>query len=736
VAPAARFAWPAVALAHAAAVLWFFGGALSGGRLLYYRDLSHYYAPDYAFAAASLRGGVWPLWNPLANAGEPCLFAYPVDILLLLIGGPRAPLGPGAALHLLVALLGGSALARRLGLGPAGAWAAGATYGLGGFLLSTVNLPPLFQAAAWAPWVLAALLGLVREPSGRRIAFLAVLAAMQVTTLGAEIVLQTALVGLALAASPRLLRGRRVVALLVAGAVAAALAMPALAGARALVAGSVRERGIPIADALAFSLHPVVLAETVLPKLLGDPQGFSDVTFWGRAYFPAGHPYLLTLYLGVAVLLLAARARGGRTLWGLALAGVLLGLGSHGPLGLLPEGVRLPVRGPQKLFFLTHMSLALLAGLGLERALSDRPRGLLRLVLLAPGAALTTLAIASWLDPVSVRAAAGALAPPLLDPRGLVAARALWPPAWLASGALALGAGLSLARGGRWALAAAVMAAVDLATVNAGVNPLAPASFYELRPDVARVVRSTTEGGRYRFFSYGVAGTPGLLFEPVMSRVSSDVWLFYLDRQALLPRTPALDGLESAFGVDRTGFAAAGSTLLVSEAVPARFARHARRLEAGNVRWVLSFEPLPPELASRRAEVKFPEIVAPLRLYELEGALPRAFWTVDTTVGTRPRPATAEGVVTYEPVDAHTVRLRARTPPGIVVVLDGYHPDWTAEDESGPVRVLVAGPRYRALPTPGGDRHFTLRYRPRWRAPAQVAAAIGALCALALALRR
>ena len=734
--PAARFAWPAVAFAHAAAVLWFFGGALFGGRLLYYRDLSHYYAPEYAFAAASLRRGVWPLWNPLANAGEPCLFAYPVDLLLLLVGGPRAPLGPGAALHLLVALLGASVLARRLGLGPAGAWAAGATYGLGGFLLSTVNLPPLFQAAAWAPWVLAALLSVVREPTSRRVAALAVLAALQVSTLGVEIVLQTALVGFALAAGPGLLRGRRPGALLAAGAVAALLAMPALLGARALVAGSARERGIPVGEALAFSLHPVVLAEAVLPKLLGNPQGFTDASFWGRAYFPAGHPYLLTLYLGFAALLLAGRARGWGILWALALGGMLLALGSHGPLGLLPEGVRLPLRGPQKLFFLTHLSLALLAGCGLERALSDRPRGWLRMWLLAPGVALTTLAIASWLDPVAVRAAAGALAPPLLDPRGLVAARQVWPHEWLAAGALAIGAGLSLARGGRWALAAGVIAAVDLATVNAGVNPLTPASFYDLRPDVARMVRSAAEGGRHRFFSYGVAYTPGLLFEPVMSRASSDVWLFYLDRQSLLPRTSALDGLENAFGVDRTGFATAGSTLAVGDAVPARFAGYARRLEAGNVRWVLSFEPLPPELASRRAEVKLPEIVSPLGLYELEGALPRAFWTDDGTEAPRPRPGTAGAVVRYEPEDAHTVRISARTPPGFVVVLDGHHPDWTAEDESGPVPVLRAGERYRALPTPGGERHFTLRYRPRWRAPALALAAVGALAALVLAWRR
>jgi len=190
VAPAARHAWPAAFLAHAAAVLWLFGGALFGGRLLYFRDLSLQFAPDYAFAAASLRGGVWPLWNPLANAGEPCLFAYPVDLLLLLAGGARAPLGPGAALHLFLALAGATVLGRRLGMGPAGAWLAGTAYGLGGFLLSTVNLLPLFHAAAWAPWVIAAVVAVAREPSRRRVAILAAVAALQASTLAAEIVLQ------------------------------------------------------------------------------------------------------------------------------------------------------------------------------------------------------------------------------------------------------------------------------------------------------------------------------------------------------------------------------------------------------------------------------------------------------------------------------------------------------------------------------------------------------------------
>ena len=67
-----------------------------------------------------------------------------MDLVLLLVGGGLAPLGKGVALHLLIALLGGSWLAHRLGMGPLAAWVCGTVYGLGGFVLSAVNLLPLF----------------------------------------------------------------------------------------------------------------------------------------------------------------------------------------------------------------------------------------------------------------------------------------------------------------------------------------------------------------------------------------------------------------------------------------------------------------------------------------------------------------------------------------------------------------------------------------------------------------
>ncbi len=736
----------AVLLVHCASVLWLFGPAFGSGRLLYFRDLSTQYAPWYAFAAQSLRQGVWPLWNPTVNAGEPFLIAYPGDLVLLALGGWRAPLGVGPALHLLLALAGGSWLARRLGLGPWAAWLVGSVYGLGGTLLSLVNLVQLFEAAAWAPWVIAAFWSLVSKPTARRMACFAALAAVQVSTLGVEIVLETALAAVVIATRRDWLRPRRLLALLGALALAAALAAPVVFGVSALVSGTSRADGFPLADALAFSLHPATLAEVVLPLWLGSPHAFTDADYWGRAFFPDGYPYFLSLYLGLSVLLLSSQARGQRRLWGIAIAGLLLALGAYGPLGLLPAHARFPLRGPQKLVFLSHLSLALLAGHGLERCLGTRSPGRCRWLLVLPGVAFVALALAVAFVPELLRVPAAHLLPALGDARAAVAARSTWPAVWLPASFLALGTGLALVRGARYARLAAVAAILDLLVVNGGVNQLAPASFYDLRPDVAGLLRLARDGSR--FFSYGVGRTPDLRMEPVMSRAPSDVWLYYLDRQSLRPLTHVLDGLQGALDEDRTGWSPRGSTLTPAEAVPARFRGYHRRLQQAGVRWVLSFDELPDDLVAERGRVKLPETVSPLVLYEVRGALPRAFFVaqrrVETDVartrqiladpGFNPRrtvlldvePPTAatgsapagEAVVRYEDVDAHTTRVLARTPPGFIVVLDGYAPGWRADDGSGPVPVLRANGRYRAIATPGGERVLTFRYDPPWRGPA------------------
>jgi hypothetical protein len=719
-----------VALACAlavAAVAWVFAGPLLEGRVLYHRDVGVTYYPDFVFVSRELARGVWPLWHPGVDGGAPFLMAYPVHLVLLGLSGARAALAVSPPLHLLVAMAGAAALAHRLGASFAGALVSGGVFGLSGLMLGSV-LYPVFLAAAWAPLAVERLLALVEAPTPRRTAALALLLGVQVTTLGAEAVVATAVVALALL--PRR-PGRRVVAA-TAGAVAlaAALSSPALFGAAAIIAGTARGRGFAPDVALSYSAPPAVLLEAVLPRFLGETHTFSERGFWGQPFYPGGSPFFLSLYLGPVVLLLAARAgwRGRARLWLLAGLGVLISLGVHGPVGPIIAPLAGPLRGPVKLFLLTTLALALLAGLGVTRAGQARGRRLA----LAPGLAVLALALAAAAAPSAVATALSSCVPAAGGPlaRDVIATR--WPRELAQTGVVALAAGLALARGGRLAAAAGLLALLDLVRVNGEINPSAQAAFYDLRPAVARAVEAARREGTFRWFSYGVAHSPPLHWSPAVAARNSDVWLFYLDRQSLMPRTQVLDGLEGAFDIDRMGIAPEGSTLTVGEASPALFRQHHGRLRQANVRWVLSFHPLPDDLVALRDEIHFEEVREALRLYELRDPLPRAFFVRSLDAPLRPEP----GRVVYEAEGPHTVVVRASTPAGFVLILDGHHPDWTAEDGSGPVPLLRAGARHRAVPTAGGDRQVTLRYRPRWRAPALALAALGALGALALAVRR
>ena len=717
-----------------AAVAWLFAGPLFAGRVLYFRDVGVTYYPDFVFVSRALAQGIWPLWHPGADAGAPFLMAYPVHLLLLFLAGPQATLALSPALHLLIAGGGAAALARRLGASPEGAAVSGGVFGLSGLMLGSV-LYPVFLAAAWAPLAVERFLALASGPSPRRAATLAFVLAVQASTLGVEAVLQTALFGLVLL--PRWPGRRAAVAAAGSLLLAASLAAPALFGAVAALAGTARGRGFAPEMALSYSAPLPVLLEAVLPRFFGDPHTFGDVGFWGQPFYPGGSPFFLSLYLGPVVLLLAAcaGARGHARLWGLAALGVLISLGTHGPLAALLAPLMGPLRVPAKFFLTSTLALALLAGKGVDRGRRSRPAWLplvpgILLLALALAAARAPSILSTVLVPV-IPAAGGALA------RQVIATR--WPSELALTGAVALGAGLALVRGGRLAALAGLLALLDLLRVNGELNPSAEKAFYDLRPPVARAVAAARAEGLFRWFSYGVAHSPPLHWSPAAASRNSDVWLFYLDRQALMPRTQVLDGLEGAFDVDRMGLAPEGSTLAVAEASPALFRQHYDRLRLANVRWVLSFHSLPEDLASLRDAIRFGEVQEALLLHELRDPLPRAFFVPSLDGPPRDRGRTGEATgsrVAYERVDTHTVVLRAMTPPGYLVVLDGYHPDWRAEDRSGPVPLRVAFGRYQAIPTRGGETLVTLRYQPAWREPALLVCALGGLAVLGLALRR
>jgi hypothetical protein len=440
---------------------------------------------------------------------------------------------------------------------------------------------------------------------------------------------------------------------------------------------------------------------------------------------------------------------------------LLMSLGAHGPLASLLVPLMRTFRVPVKFFFLPTFAVALLAGRGLDRAVSG-PRAPVWVLL--PGAALLGASALLWCDPGAPGRLLGALLPQLLDWRAQAVASLEWPTALLRTGALSLAAGLALLAGRRVAPLAGVALAIDLLLIALPLNPSAEPGFYELRPEMRSVVAATASEGSYRWFSCGLAATPRPRFDPKVAARNSDYWLYAMERQSLLPRAHVLDGLEGAFDEDRTGLMPAGSTLPVAERNPVLLARYYRRLQLANVRFVVSYRPLPSELVSLRASVTFPEILDPLLLFELRDPLPRAFWVGEYERATAdfasrlgapsfdprrrvvlhdappvPPPTSAvpepRTVVRFEQVDPHTVRLRADSPPGFVVVSMGFDPGWRAEDRDGPVPLLRANGRYWALPTPGGDREWTVRFRPAWVHPALIALGAGALIALLLARR-
>ena len=125
---------------------------------------------------------------------------------------------------------------------------------------------------------------------------MAALAALQLSTLHAETVVQTLLAGVLLV--PALAGRRALTSLLSAGVLAALLASPVLLGVWALVEGTARAQGFPAAATFGWSARVPVLLEALLPRLFGTVHSFSDQGYWAQPFFPTGQPYILSLYLG------------------------------------------------------------------------------------------------------------------------------------------------------------------------------------------------------------------------------------------------------------------------------------------------------------------------------------------------------------------------------------------------------------------------------------------------------
>jgi hypothetical protein len=762
-----------------AAVAATFLQALLGAGVLFQRDILAYWYPGMTAFRQAVAEGAWPLWSPHLGFGAPLLadasfqLAYPPTWLALLLPLP-AYYALFAASHCLWAGLGARVLARRLGADALAATAAGGAFALSGPLLSAASLFHHYAGASWMPWVLAALVGLVRRPGAASALALSLAAGAQLLAGSGDLCLGTAVAGAAGLAwhvartrppGLRLVAGWSAVALAVAVALGCVQWLPtlgqALSGARAAQGAG--------AGAGYWSLHPASLADLAVPRLLSG----LDLTTEARAVLFEGRgPLLGVLYLGVPTLVLAALAlavgpSGARPVGALAAFFVVASLGRHTPLhdvlvALPGFGV---MRYPQKHLLAASLAVALVAGAGVQAWLAPWGSTLRRRAWLAGGALVAAgglllaagLSLASGWGPLGGLVAADGPGSPGTGPAAARLARtalllaAMGPlVAWRATrerAPLPATALLLLALFG------------DLVAVGRSVNPLGPPDLVAFRPPVVdallpfapqtRVQHAPPDPGCERV----TGGPPG--WSPVARAARAAV-------EVVRPPTGGRFGLFGSYDGEFTGLEPRWLGPVTAAAWRlARSPAGSRLQQVGNVGHVLFLGHAPPE--GPRPLGRFETAHAcPLLVLPVDDPLPRAYAVSgerrldaetepvsamldpafdpecevllpDARPGSRPGRAGTARVVSRR---ADQVVVEASLDvPGVLVLVEAFDPGWRAVVGDSPAPVLRANVMFRGVRLPQGRHLVRFSYRPREAAAGLGLGTAGLLGLVALAWR-
>ena len=476
----------AVALLGVAITLFFWKLLLSN-LILASGDTLIYIYPYWTAAARALQAGQLPLWNPDLFMGAPLLansqagVLYPLNWPLWLAFDIPTAAKLSIGLHLWIAAGSTFGLARYgLKLRRPAAWLAGLLFALGGYLTAQVEHVNQLQGIAWMPAVFCLLTSKERPT---RPVLLGIVLGLQLLAGHTQSAFIT-VVGAAVYATwflwPR--AGRRATArpltdLILGGLFALTLSAAQILPTLELSQHSVRGGGgLPLNEAVSFSLHPLLAGRALLP-------GYGETLFSEYvAYIPLGA--LLLALIGSW----AGRRRPATVALGLVAAlGLLFSLGAANPFYILLVKV-IPgfalFRAPARWLVLYAFAAAVLSGVGLDALISGRP--LPRRRLLTTWAALL-LALAGW----SLVAPRLALFP--APPESPVTAPALGTlVGWAIEGLLAVIL-LSRADVSRTGYLVVIPITLFLASRALPYNhPTAPEAYHALRPAPAYLLAAET----------------------------------------------------------------------------------------------------------------------------------------------------------------------------------------------------------------------------------------------------
>jgi hypothetical protein len=753
-----------------ALVLWLFRDAILRGRVFFHRDVHLMWYTQVETLVHAVAAGEWPVWNPYIGFGQPLWADANTQVLypptwLHFAMRPWTYYAVYVVAHLLFAGAGLFALARRLGMGRAGAATAALVWIAGGPVLSAVEMWNQLAGAAWMPW--AGLAAISALQTGRRrwaIAWGAAQAA-QVLSGSLEAALMTAAGVLAYAVVMKPWRetggSLRRALLLTALALATAVGLSAGQWLPSLeVAARSARADLPAETRTYWSVHPAGVLQMWLPLTLAELHLSPAVR---RALFEGREPLFASLYLGLPSLALAGAALVTRRRITALLAGgfvfaVVVALGRHTPLYELVTAVPPlnALRYPVKAMLGASLCWALLAGAGFEAwaSVDVVPRRRWLALVIAPlGLATLTcgaiaVAFAGWPE----RVGPWLLAPP--EPG--VAFRALLrggvPSLALATvgGLVALVAAvrrLSPRSAPALAVTLAAVTIVPMALWHDGVAPTAPRELYTIRPPLAAELPRPDQGRLY-VYDYNVVGKSrrylGRDFPFVITR-GVPGWPYPATvalamRLALFPPVTGAWGIAGSFDHDTPGLAPRFladlyDLLLLVEGTPA----HLRLLQLGAVANVVALhtEGWPALIPVATGDALMNE---PVRVLQVPDPLPRAYAVSGVRIADQAdalrtlldpsfdprreivlpsgRAAAADpafrGQALITRLGADRVALDATlSAPGYVVLVDAYDPGWRAWVDGSETPLLRANVAFRAVAVGAGRHTVELRYRPR-----------------------
>jgi hypothetical protein len=730
----------------------FFHRTILGDRF-YAVDFYQTFVPLRAILAEAWSSGL-PGWTGRLGNGAPVLanpaygVFYPPN-LLYLGRDPAASMTLLTVAHFAFGALGAWLLARRWGLSRASAWITAVAFALGGPAVSSTAYPNLSWPLAWLPWSLAAHDEAAR---GRKVAGIAAMAIVwfSMLAMGDPVVLGAAILASGLLAVREGFTGdgsqarwRPLLVPALAGVGALILASPLLLAIARYMPHSVRGAGFKSAGIVQWSLHPMLLAGTVLPNPYGDPSLHGPAAFWARALEQGrGQPLLAGLYVGallVALVVLGALSRAPRRAVLLTWLGllVLLALGKYGPF--YPLAGERPgfdtLRYPMKWILPAMLPVALLAGLGVE-AIPKAPRRAL-VVFLAALAVLAAVCVGSMAGLDRALAALSGQPGLQIDDFPLrLHARTTWLTAAARAAAPLALALLALRAGGRATLPAiAVLVSADLALANRHLAPTVPRGFYDVPPVAKAILEDRPAPGRV--FVDDRAAEAYL----VPPRLATEAARPHHDR--LLAYVGAGLGLRLAYNPDTEAYsptAYARANMFV-RAAPWR--EKLMLLGAAGVSHVVTFQSPAGPLADPIATVPsgfnrplyvyrnpFPaaraRVVPRLTPYEGDEGFIRAVQSApddffrdtalveraDLPAGTEGDPANEAGRAEVAAEDARSITIDVDGGGGFLVLSDTLAPGWSASIDGAASPLIRVDLAFRAVPVRPGRHRVVMRYDP------------------------